>query len=255
MTRKELIKKAEEGSLEKEEAVLISEATRKSLKYMVAMGIPTVPTLFTPWFYAYLDLMLKGKMDPEPKEVVERYRIVLKELMDEVTAEKKLAEAERIREESRKVVSEAGREILSTLKEMELHDVSLASHHEKVENIKTIESLTEMIDALKNEIEDLRITNKRTQQALQKSSETIRKLEARLQKTEIDAHYDPLTLVSNRRMFESRLKDLFVEFDRSKSPFVLLMIDIDDFKKVNDLYGHRVGDEVLRSVANTCSTS
>ena len=251
MTRKEIIKKAEEGALEKEEAVLISEATRKSLKYMVAMGIPTVPTLFTPWFYAYLDLMLQGKMDPEPREVVERYRIVLKELMDEVTAERKLAEAERLREESRKVVSEAGKEILSTLKEMESHDASLAAHHEKVESIKTIESLTEMIEALKGEIQDLRATNRKTQEALRESSETIRKLEERLKKTEVDAHYDPLTLVSNRRMFESKLKELFIEFDRTKSPFVLLMIDIDDFKKVNDLYGHQAGDEVLKNVAKT----
>ena len=51
-------------------------------------------------------------------------------------------------------------------------------------------------------------------------------------------------------MFELKLKELLAEFDKSKSPFVLIMIDIDDFKKVNDLYGHRVGDEVLRSVAN-----
>ncbi len=239
-----------EGSLEKEEAVLISEATRKSLKYMVTMGIPTVPTLFTPWFYAYLDLMLQGNMDPDPKEVVDQYRIVLKELLDEAAAEKKLAEAERIREESRKAVSEAGQEILSSLKLMEEHDASLAAHHEKVDSIKTIESLTEMIGALRSEITELRTTNQKTHQALKKSSETIKKLEQRLQKSELDAHYDPLTLISNRRVFESRLKELLIDFDKTKSPFVLIMCDIDDFKKVNDLYGHRSGDEVLRTVAN-----
>ena len=189
-------------------------------------------------------------MDPDPKEVVDRYRTVLKELADEATVERKLAEADKIREESRKAVSEAGKQILSSLKEMEIYDVSLASHHDKVEGIKTIDNLTDMIDLLKDEIKDLRTTNQKTQKALHESSETIKKLENRLLHSERDAHYDPLTLISNRRVFESRLKELFVEFDKTKAPFVLIMVDIDDFKNVNDLYGHKVGDEVLRAVAN-----
>ncbi len=250
MTRSELIKKAETGSLSKEEAILISEATRKSLKHMVAMGIPTIPTLFTPWFYAYLDLMIKGKMDPDPKEVVERYHIVLKELMDELTAEKKFAEAERLKEESRKAVQEAGKELLLSIKALESHDMSLETHHQKIDNIKTIENLASMIEALKEEIKELRNTNQKTQSALKKSSETIKKLEAKLQEKEMETLYDPLTLISNRRMFEGKLKKLFLEFEKNKLPFVLLMIDIDDFKKINDLYGHRTGDEVLRVVAN-----
>ncbi len=61
--------------------------------------------------------------------------------------------------------------------------------------------------------------------------------------------HDSLTGVYNRRYFNMRLEE---EAERAKKfslKFSLLMIDIDHFKKVNDTYGHLVGDAVLREVA------
>lgn len=63
------------------------------------------------------------------------------------------------------------------------------------------------------------------------------------------AAHDPLTGLYNRRMFEERLSH---EFDRAKRygrPLSVLMIDVDDFKQVNDRYGHDWGDVVLKEVA------
>lgn len=66
-----------------------------------------------------------------------------------------------------------------------------------------------------------------------------------------EAREDVLTGLSNRRAFDETLDGAFARLRRLKDPVVLLSLDIDHFKKINDTYGHDVGDEVLRSVAQT----
>jgi diguanylate cyclase (GGDEF)-like protein/PAS domain S-box-containing protein len=62
---------------------------------------------------------------------------------------------------------------------------------------------------------------------------------------------DPLTGIGNRRSVESQLKDCLAECRRSGRRMGALFVDIDHFKAVNDNYGHDVGDQVLKMVANT----
>lgn len=56
---------------------------------------------------------------------------------------------------------------------------------------------------------------------------------------------DPLTNVFNRNKFPSAMRDFMRIARETKEPFSILMFDIDHFKKINDTYGHDVGDEVL----------
>ncbi|WP_342472057.1 diguanylate cyclase [Metasolibacillus sp. FSL H7-0170] len=60
---------------------------------------------------------------------------------------------------------------------------------------------------------------------------------------------DELTQVYNRKYFESQLKMLIQQYERMKEVFTIAILDLDYFKKVNDTYGHLVGDEVLRGFA------
>lgn len=66
---------------------------------------------------------------------------------------------------------------------------------------------------------------------------------------------DHLTGVSSRFEIEWRIEDEFQRGSRSGHPTSLLMIDIDHFKKVNDTYGHPVGDRVLRSLTDVCRST
>lgn len=62
---------------------------------------------------------------------------------------------------------------------------------------------------------------------------------------------DPLTGIGNRRYIESSILGRLEEFRRYNWPFGVIMIDVDHFKIVNDTFGHLIGDEVLKMVANT----
>ena len=59
---------------------------------------------------------------------------------------------------------------------------------------------------------------------------------------------DPLTGLLNRSQFEEKLQKEFEKSRRTQRPFSIAVLDIDDFKRVNDTYGHDIGDEVLRKV-------
>ena len=66
---------------------------------------------------------------------------------------------------------------------------------------------------------------------------------------------DGLTGLSNRRFFDRFVVAQWKLASRAKSPISVLMIDVDDFKKYNDHYGHLAGDEVLKSVALALKSS
>jgi diguanylate cyclase (GGDEF)-like protein len=67
------------------------------------------------------------------------------------------------------------------------------------------------------------------------------------------SQYDQLTNAANRFLLESRLEEALAQASRSKARFALVYIDLDQFKRVNDLYGHRVGDLYLQQVTQRLS--
>jgi diguanylate cyclase (GGDEF)-like protein/PAS domain S-box-containing protein len=73
-------------------------------------------------------------------------------------------------------------------------------------------------------------------------------LEARLR---YQASHDSLTGLVNRNYFEELLRQEFARAKRSETPFSVVMMDIDHFKKVNDHFGHLTGDQVLRRFAES----
>ena len=80
------------------------------------------------------------------------------------------------------------------------------------------------------------------------SKVTLKKRIDELQKQSL---IDPLTKLANRRAMEIYLTSRREEFRRFRWPFGVLFIDIDHFKNINDNFGHMVGDDILKMVAET----
>ncbi|MGD0913282.1 MAG: sensor domain-containing diguanylate cyclase [Terracidiphilus sp.] len=76
-------------------------------------------------------------------------------------------------------------------------------------------------------------------------------IERRAQDLETEAYLDPLTLLSNRRHITMAMTHVLQEMDEFGTRAGLLVVDIDHFKDVNDQFGHSVGDQVLKTVAET----
>ncbi|UIF88435.1 GGDEF domain-containing protein (plasmid) [Cupriavidus necator] len=85
----------------------------------------------------------------------------------------------------------------------------------------------------------------RTESALQALKRTNQKLEHL-------AATDPLTGAANRRTFMQRIEAEITRAKREGEAFSLLALDLDNFKVVNDHYGHQVGDEVLQDFVRRC---
>ncbi len=80
----------------------------------------------------------------------------------------------------------------------------------------------------------------------------LRSAKSQLEKLSVT---DGLTGLYNHRHFEDRLREEFRRCQRYSDPVSLLMMDLDHFKDVNDLYGHPFGDRVLRETAELLRTS
>ncbi|WP_327440405.1 diguanylate cyclase domain-containing protein [Pseudomonas donghuensis] len=63
------------------------------------------------------------------------------------------------------------------------------------------------------------------------------------------AHHDPLTALTNRSLFNQRMESALRAAAHHQSPLALLFLDINDFKGINDVHGHAMGDRILCTIA------
>jgi diguanylate cyclase (GGDEF)-like protein len=75
-------------------------------------------------------------------------------------------------------------------------------------------------------------------------------LTAKLSVARREAMMDPLTRLWNRRGASVLLKAAFESADKNDTPLTLALLDLDNFKRINDSYGHQMGDEVLRKISS-----
>lgn len=109
------------------------------------------------------------------------------------------------------------------------------------------QSFMMMVDTVKQKIEQINDINASLEKRIEESTAQLRTANAELGHL---ANIDALTNLCNRRSFFEIANLEAVQTKRSKRALTLIMLDVDNFKSINDRFGHPVGDEVLRQIGN-----
>ncbi|MBM3820692.1 MAG: GGDEF domain-containing protein [Acidimicrobiia bacterium] len=133
---------------------------------------------------------------------------------------------------------------------------TLAGSAERVEQIAKSDDIQSMQARLVEEVTRLKRISIERRTAWDRTvgefQTRLTRLETQLDHTRREASVDPLTNVPNRRTFDRTCRDWL---QPGRHGFVLAMADVDDFKRINDQYGHAVGDKLLVAVAETLGRS
>ncbi|MBA3030217.1 MAG: diguanylate cyclase [Desulfobacteraceae bacterium] len=195
-------------------------------------------------------------------------------LMEELAGEKKVPQKESLYDKSKKKILDFIQRYKQYLEDREkefkeiigllttaMADIGADNqeYHEKIqEKTDRIEKLTDLDDikiiknSIKQEVSEIRTAvnekQKKDTQQISLLSEKVSVLEEALKKAESKSLRDGLTGIYNRMAFDRKIKQMIDNQAVGNGAFSLLMIDIDDFKKINDQYGHPVGDRVILAV-------
>lgn len=115
--------------------------------------------------------------------------------------------------------------------------------------------ITQLSNALRSLLRRLDLTLLEKTEVEEKSAAEAQRLNQNIDALRELADTDPLTGFPNRRGISSFSEDAMSEFSSAGTPFSVLVVDIDHFKRINDTFGHAAGDEVIRHVANLVKTA
>ena len=117
-----------------------------------------------------------------------------------------------------------------------------------------IEDIRELKRALSREVLTLRQTVAERQSREARHYETltsrVQSLERSLVTAKAEATTDALTQLLNRGSFDAAVREWVTQASQQGATFALAMVDLDDFKRINDTYGHPVGDRVIIAMAH-----
>lgn len=117
----------------------------------------------------------------------------------------------------------------------------------KLDDIRELkQQLSSEVSTLKQAVEDRR---RRDEQSSAKLTKRLETLQTRLVQAEEEATHDGLTRVANRAGFDRMIQQMVATARSANAPLSLAMMDLDNFKAINDTHGHPIGDRVLLCTA------
>ncbi len=132
--------------------------------------------------------------------------------------------------------------------DVELHNSEIQQTADSVGRIQVTEQMEGVKETLLGQIAALLTSNHRLQEDLTCSRYCIEEQAQQIDKAQREARTDSLTGVANRKAFDEKLHLLHTDWERHRRPYVLILADLDQFKRINDSHGHQAGDRVLEKI-------
>ncbi len=224
--------------------------TVRALEKIDQVGLPSSPQFYELW-YRYFD------GDPEIVRAINTHQGPLDEAACQkiytrfVAAGQSDGAVRKVSDQVQTSIVELVGMLKSATSATQQYNDSLGGVTESLENAGSIEDLGSVISGIVQETRKMLSKNHELEEHLASSATKVTELKQYLETVKKEASTDSLTGIANRKAFDKRLADTIEESVAAKQPMVLMMIDIDFFKKFNDTYGHPAGDQILRLVART----
>ncbi len=133
--------------------------------------------------------------------------------------------------------------------ESQAYQDNLSAAANELQGSGDMSTATDVIAQLIDETVRMQATSQRLQDELAKTNDDLSKLRTEFKRVRHESMVDSLTGIQNRRAFDESLAACCQQSKSNNEPMCLLLVDIDLFKKVNDRFGHVVGDAVLKRVS------
>lgn len=125
----------------------------------------------------------------------------------------------------------------------------LSEVRETVEKMNLPPELAEVNTQLLHEIDRVVSSNAALKKELATHKEMLEEQRLQIENLKTAVRIDSLTQLGNRAYLDEKIAEAIALYNRYREPFSLLMIDIDNFKTINDTLGHQGGDRVLKGIA------
>ncbi|MCK5163598.1 MAG: GGDEF domain-containing protein [Desulfobacula sp.] len=147
------------------------------------------------------------------------------------------------------ILKDLSNHLIDTTGGFSVHGKKLGHLAEQIDGTQDHNNLINIVDQMVVETKAIISSGKRMQKKINGSYDDLQILNQELKKSQEQARTDALTGLANRRWLDQKLELEKLKSLQTKSVFSIIMLDIDHFKKINDDYGHLVGDNVLKTIS------
>lgn len=235
----------------KEELAYSLSNLRKCIPLMGKYCIPTTPMHYAVW-YAYVaqtDPVIIKEIDEAIKETGFCTKVTSEMLYNKHLASKAERESIMLKQSLESMVHDLVSSVDDTIAQTTNFNNMIDRHFTRLSELDnqklSIEDTMKLVRSIVQNAQEIRESSDEFSAKLAQAQNEIKKLKQELNIVKVETTTDALTGLFNRRALDNDLK----HFVDANLPFSLIMIDLDHFKNINDTYGHRIGDMVLKAAA------
>lgn len=241
-----------------DESIEVSaERLRLALPLMAKYGVAMNPQNYTVWYeyVASTNERLKQEIDAQIQKEQRVGDEATKQLYEKYFACRLERELEPMQKTMREIVFLLFGYVAEMDEQANKYGEALTHYSNELQGDLAVSDIQRILDGLIDNTRSLRSAQSSLRHRLNESTAELERLRLELETAKREAATDPLTGLLNRKGLEIAIGQAISERQSGGPPLCLLMIDIDHFKKVNDCYGHLLGDKVLRLIGATLRQS